>query len=541
MRAVSDSKKAMRRNGSAIILSGSALIATAASLSLASAQGHQGPITGRATAYELSVPADSLAPAGQSVAPVVIRPRINPLAGEPDAGQRGTWTRSPPPLDPLVSRSQYPAGRTPITDLRFSGIGNPVACGNCAPPDTTGDVGKNHYIQLVNATKVAIFNKAGTRLEQPFDLGTLWSTGECASNTGDPQVLYDEIADRWLLAQFALPNHLCFAISKTASPRGAYHLYTFNVGSFPDYFKVGVWPNRASGYYVSASEASYTAYAFDRNKMLAGDPTAGYIKFIGQTNFLMPADVDGPLKPLGGGLFYTFKDDTFHGGGSDRLEVFRLIPDFVSPANSTFTLISTIPIAPFTYTVCGHFNLNCIHQKGTNQRLDPVSEWPMQRLAYRRFANREVLVGNFTVYGGLGEVGAAIRWFELRRTTGNWTLFQQGTHDPGDGHDRFMGSIAMDQRGNIALGYSVSSSTMFPSVRYVTRAPITPLGTMGPERSLRAGGGSQTGSNRWGDYSAMSVDPVTGCQFWYTNEYYPVSSATTWKTTIGAFTNPNCP
>jgi hypothetical protein len=104
-----------------------------------------------------------------------------------------------------------------------------------------------------------------------------------------------------------------------------------------------------------------------------------------------------------------------------------------------------------------------------------------------------------------------------------------------------MGSIAMDQRGNIALGYSVSSSTMFPSVRYVTRAPITPLGTMGPERTLRAGGGSQKGSNRWGDYSAMSVDPVTGCQFWYTNEYYPVSSATTWRTIIGAFTNPNCP
>ena len=204
---------------------------TIAALGPASAQeGRQRAITGTATAYELSVPVERLAPAAEAETPVAVPPRVNPLAGEPDGGQRGTWNRGPQPLDPLLTRSRNPAGRTPSLDLRFNGTGNPTACGGCAPPDTIGDVGPDHFIQIVNATKVAIFDKAGNSLKAPFDLGTLWSSGKCAANRGDPNVLYDEIANRWLLAQFAEPHHMCFAISKTADPLGAYHLYTFNVG-----------------------------------------------------------------------------------------------------------------------------------------------------------------------------------------------------------------------------------------------------------------------------------------------------------------------
>ncbi|MGH2723210.1 MAG: hypothetical protein ACRDI0_02910 [Actinomycetota bacterium] len=164
----------------------------------------------------------------------------------------------------------------------------------------------------------------------------------------------------------------------------------------------------------------------------------------------------------------------------------------------------------------------------------------MHRFPYRNFGGHETLLGTFTVGGGLGDVGAAIRWFELRRSGGGWTLFQEGTHDPGDGHDRFMGSIAMDGAGNIALGYTVSSSTLFPAIRYATRAPGDPPGTFQPEAVLIDGGGSQTGSNRWGDYSAMSVDPANDCSFWYTNEFYATSSATNWRTAVGVFTMPGC-
>ena len=491
------------------------------------------PIAG-VGAYSLSVPVRDL-PEGSKTTTTPAPSRINPLPHA--SGSAGSPSGGDFEPDPLIGEPA--AGRTPARDLIFNGTSNPFACGGCSPPDTIGDVGPNHYIQMVNATKVAIHNKTGALLRPRFDLGTLWPSGPCTANAGDPVPVYDEIANRWLLSQFATPNHLCFAISQTANPLGSYHLYTFNVGSFPDYFKVGVWPN---GYYVSANESTYTAYAFDRAKMLAGDPTAGFVKFTGQTNFLLPADVDGPTRPTGGGLFYTFKDGAFH-GGSDRIELFRLTPNFVSPASSSFTLLKTFSVTPFTYTVCGFFLFNCIRQQGTTQRVDAVSEWPMHRFAYRRFPDRQSLVGNFTVGGGTGETGAAIRWFELRNlgtTPAGWTLFQQGTQDQGGVHDRFMGSIAMDEDGNIALGYSVSSSTMFPAIRYATRQPGDPPGTLEPEKTLKVGNGSQTGSNRWGDYSAMSVDPVTDCQFWYTNEYYSPSSTSNWKTAVGAFTMPGC-
>jgi hypothetical protein len=258
-----------------LMISGALLVAliatTVASLGLASAkEAGDGPIAGQAEAYSLSTPVRDLAPDGGGDAAALAPSRINPLAGEADGGKRGTWSRDASAADPVGAGSRS-AGRTPAFDLRFSGTGNPLGCGGCSPPDTIGDVGPNHYIQMVNATKVAIYNKTGTLLEPAFDLGDLWPSGNCAANAGDPVVLYDDIANRWLLSQFATPSHLCFAISQTANPRGAYHLFTFNVGSFPDYFKVGVWPN---GYYVSANESTYTAYSFNRAKMLAGDLTA---------------------------------------------------------------------------------------------------------------------------------------------------------------------------------------------------------------------------------------------------------------------------
>ncbi len=495
--------------------------------------------TGQAISYELSPPARELGPDINGLTlDREINPRHNPLAFEPDMGQRGTWNRDNVPADPLIAHSQN-NNLTPGLDFSFEGTGNPTGCGSCSPPDTVGDVGLNHYIHMVNATKVAIFDKTGAPLNTPFNLGSLWSSGTCASNAGDPIVLYDSLADRWLLSQFASPSHMCIAISQTADPLGSYHLYTFNVGSFPDYFKFGVWPD---AYYMSANESSYTAYAFDRAKMLIGDPTATFQKFTGEDNLLLPADVDGPTLPPtdAPGLFYTFKDNSFH-GGSDRIELFAFDVDWAVPGNSTFTLINNIPIASYTYTPCGFFNFNCLRQSGTTQRLDAIAEWPMFRFPYRNFGPHQALVGNFTIGGGTGDVGAAIRWFELRNTGSGWSLYQEGTHDPGDGHDRAVGSIAMDKAGNIALGYTVSSSTMLPAIRYATRLASDPLGTLQAEAVLINGTGAQTASNRWGDYSAMGIDPANDCSFWYTNEYYQTNSATReWKTRVGVFTIPEC-
>ena len=455
-------------------------------------------------------------------------PRTNPLPER--RGDAGPSTRHR-----RMNRSTAPApGLSPAPDLVFDGTGNPQGCGFCSPPDTTGDVGPNNYIQMVNSTKVAIYDKAGVLQTPAFDLSTLFTSGVCSTtDDGDPQVVFDSLADRWVLSQFAAnPDSLCFAVSTTADPLGNYYLYEFTMPAFPDYFKVGVWP---TGYYVSTNEATYSAYALDRAKMLVGDPATA-VGVAGETNFMLPADVDGAVAPsAAGGLFYTFKDDVFH-GGQDRLEMFQLTPDFGTPANTTFDTIATIPIQPFTYTVCGFFELDCIPQGGTAQKVDAVSEWPMQRFSYRRFAGRETLVGNFTVGGGSGPAGAAIRWFELDNSGAAWALTQEGTQDPGDGLDRFMGSIAMDGNGNIALGYSASSDSQFPSLRYATRIPSDPPGTLRAEQVLQAGGGSQTASNRWGDYTAMSVDPATDRAFWYTGQYYATMSPVFWSSAIGSFT-----
>ena len=466
-----------------------------------------------------------------------IHPRQNPLRNEPDQGRRGTWDRGNVPLDPLLRPPGDNPRLTPGLDLSFDATGNPTGCGTCTPPDPNGDVGPNHYVNMVNATKVAIYNKSGSLLSGPFNLSTLWSSSNCTANDGDPVVVYDPMADRWLLSQFASPTHMCIAISQTADPTGAYYTYTFNVGSFPDYFKFGVWPD---GYYMSANEATYTAYAFDRANMLIG-AAATFQKFTGGTNFYLPSDLDGPTPPPASApdIFYTFKDNSFH-GGSDRLELREFHVDWVTPINSTFTLVASLPIAAYTYTPCGFFNFNCIRQLDTAQRFDALGEWPLFRFPYRNSGTHQTLVGTFVVGGGLGEEGAAIRWFELRKTGASWTLYQEGTQDPGDGHDRTNSSIAMDRDGNIAIAYTVSSSTIHPAIRYATRLSTDPLGTLQAEAVMISPNGSQTGSNRWGDYSAMAVDPANDCTFWYTNEYYQVNSANQWRTRVGVFTIPEC-
>jgi hypothetical protein len=464
-----------------------------------------------------------------------INRRGNPLAGEPDQGRRGTWGREEVPTDALVWGAASALSTTPTPLLSIDGL----SVTGVQPPDIVGATGPGHYVQMVNATHVRVIDKLGTTLGT-FLLGDLWPVGQaCRSNHGDPIVVYDGLADRWLLTQFrsGSPHRMCMAVSVGADPLGAYHIYTFDMVNFPDYFKLGVWPD---AYYMSANESSYTAYAFERTAMLAGLP-ATFQRFTGQNNLLLPADLDGPNSPPPGtpGVFYTFKSSSFH-GGIDRLELFALDVDFATPANTTFTLIHTLPLTSLTYTVCGFFNFNCVRQLGTTQRLDTISEWPMFRFPYRNFGSRQSLVGAFTVGGGLGEQGGAIRWFELRNEGAGWALYQEGTWDPGDGHDRWNPSIAMDASGNIALGYSVSSSTIHPRIAYATRLASDPLGTLAPEVVLHAGTGPHTSTNRWGDYSAMTVDPVDDCTFWYTNQYFAAASGTQFRTRIGAFVLPSC-
>ncbi|OGW40848.1 MAG: hypothetical protein A2Y97_13865 [Nitrospirae bacterium RBG_13_39_12] len=437
-----------------------------------------------------------------------------------------------------------------LPDLNFEGMSFTGAY----PPDTVGDVGPNHYIQMVNSSGGAVFsiyNKSGVLQAGPLTLGSL-STGRvaCASGYGDPIVLYDILADRWLMSEFASTgNHLCVYISQTSDPvSGGWFLYDFAVPQFPDYPKYAAWPD---AYYVSTNEATSAAYALDRVKMLNGQP-ATYQRFTAPDlpgfgfNALIPSDVDGSAPPPVGSsnYFMRHRDDEIHNPGAndpnhDFVEIWKFHVDFTNPLNSTFTGPINIPISEFDSHLCGVGVFNCIPQPGTTTRLDPVSEVIMWRLQYRNFGAYETLVGNFVVDVD-GTDHAGIRWFELR-SAGNelWTLFQEGTYAP-DQSNRWMGSIAMDKDGNIALGYSVSSNTVFPSIRYAGRLVSDPMGTLPQgEATIIDGAFSQKNTNRWGDYSSMNVDPVDDCTFWYTQEYVATNTSR-WGTRIASFSFPSC-
>jgi hypothetical protein len=257
----------------------------------------------------------------------------------------------------------------------------------------------------------------------------------------------------------------------------------------------------------------------------------------------MPADVDGIAAPPAGapGYFYTFLDNSFH-GGSDRLELYSFAVSWGVTPSGTFTTVASPALTTFAYTVCNFFDLTCAPQGGTSQLVDVVSEWPMFRLAYRRSGAAERLVGNFTVNVAAAPPNgrAGIRWFELARNGGAWSLAQEGTYDPGASGFRYMGSAAQDRLGNLALGYTFSSSVESPDIRIATRLAGDAPGTLGAEVTMTNGGGSQTGSSRWGDYSSLSIDPADDCTFWYTNQHYTANSANAWSTRIGAFRIPEC-
>lgn len=420
----------------------------------------------------------------------------------------------------------------------FNGVGN---VSGYLPPDTQGDVGPNHYMQMVNAA-FAIWDKSGNLLYGPVDNRTLWNGFPgpwSSSNDGDPVVIYDEQADRWVASQFALPNYPngpfyeLIAVSQTGDPTGSWYRYAFTFTNMPDYPKLGVWRD---GYYLSVN--SFTSgslnwngtgvAALERDKMLVGDPNASMVFFTtpasGNPSSFLPADCDGAFPPEGSPAIFAYGRD----GSTDMLVLHALQVDWETPANSTFTELISLPTMPFSS------NINSVPQPGTSVTLQTISNRLMYRLQYRNFGTYQAMVANHTVNVS-GHAG--IRWYELRNSGSGWSIYQQGTYSP-DATSRWMGSIAMNEAGDIALGFSASSSSVYPSIRFTGRYANDPLGVMTiAEQDIVAGGGSQTSSyQRWGDYSMMSVDPAHPDVFWYTQEYYQSTSNQSWKTRIGAFT-----
>ncbi|MFZ2360857.1 MAG: carboxypeptidase regulatory-like domain-containing protein [Anaerolineae bacterium] len=451
--------------------------------------------------------------------------------------------------DPLLAVQEAAAPAAPDAFgtplLNFNGQGFT----SVNPPDTVGDVGPNHYIQMINnssSSRVTAYNKnTGAVIFGPATLSSLAPSGNpCSSGAGDPIVLHDQLANRWLLSEFASSgNNLCVYISQTADPGGMYYFYRFQTPNFPDYPKYAVWPD---AYYVSSNESGGPAvYALDRTRMLAGlsatfqRRTAPSLSGFG-FQALTPADLDGATAPPSGtpGLFMRHRDTEVHGPSgmpsNDLLEVWAFTVNWTTPASSSFSKIADIQVAEFDSALCGLTSFNCIAQPGTSTRLDPLREVIMWRLSYRNFGSRQVLVGNFST--DVGSDRAGVRWFELRRTSGNWGLFQEGTYAPGN-VSRWMGGIAMDKSGNMALGYNVGSSSTYPGLRYVGRLAGDGAGAMPQGEFTIVNGSAANGSNRYGDYSSMNIDPADDCTFWFTGQW---NDASQWKTRIAKLKFDQC-
>jgi hypothetical protein len=503
----------------------------------------------------------------------------------------------------LQSAAAISAPAISATLANFEGLANQdnlnVFGGRVNPPDPNGEVGPNHYVEIINLL-FAVYDKNGNKLLGPVDTGSLWAgfaIPDCTDPSGDPVVLYDQFMDRWLISQFTtrgmnadgsfngLPFYNCVAVSQTGDPTGAYFRYAFITSQpdstsafFPDYPKYGVWTDSyvlTSRDFGSQDEYGITVYALEKNKMVNGQPNARAVQFFIDGNDpnllplvgdgLLPADIDGKQKPKTDTAIPIVgtQDDnavTVYGGTFDALNIWdlRVHWNVGAAANASLILNTQLAVASFdSIFPCGVVpgtlppsSRDCLPQPGiTNgsQYLDILSyrQRPTFRLAYRNFKDHESLVTNQSVEALPGVAG--VRWYEIRRDgAGNYSLYQQGTYAPGDGVHRWMGSVAQDKNGNMALGYSVvNGTTVFPGIRYTGRLAGDPLGqmTLG-EGVIINGSGVQTNTNsRWGDYTDMTVDPTDDCTFWYVNEYYQTTQPPpdrNWQTRIASFKLPGC-
>jgi hypothetical protein len=457
--------------------------------------------------------------------------------------------------DPLAATGVASSSAT--VEPKASTIGTPIdPNARVAPPDTTGDVGPNHYVQWVNLrysiytlSRDSLNNITGFNLVSGFPKrgNILWQGfgGQCeTANDGDPIVQYDQLANRWVLTQFAVassPFLQCVAVSTGPDPTGTYHRYAYSYGTdFNDYPKMGVWPD---GYYITYNMfkrgrtfAGNQVCAFERDKMLVGAPARQICALTAAGASLEPADLEGTILPAAGTA------NPLLSISSTALLSWKFAVNWAA-GTGTLTGPVTVPgVATFARACSGGA---CIPQPGTSQKLDSLADRLMYRLSYRKFLDgHESMVINHAVTAG---TGTGIRWYELRNAPGQTissatpVVHQQGTYAPTSDF-RWMGSAAMDKTGGIAIGYNVSNATTIkPSIRYASRGPLDALGTLGIENNILVGPAIQTATlSRWGDYSTLSVDPVDGCTMIFTTEYIPANGNFNWTTYIHSFKLSTC-
>ena len=536
---------------------------------------------GLAPGSQSTSPGDHLAPMpGSSVAFDVRQlPQLSSKTGHdrdkvPEKEDPGNALVGTPGFANIGAGIGGPSAPAPPTDTSFEGLAytdlcGPSQCGDGHPPDTNGDVGPTYYIEVVN-TAIGIFNKSTGSRVAAFTFNAFMSQGNFGNlcdtdNFGDPVVLYDTFQDRWFITDFAFQvdgsgnivnppgSYQCIAVSKTGDPvSGGWNYYSIHVtDGLQDYPKFGIWPD---GIYMSANVFDFAAggsyqnvrvWALDKARMYAGQP-ASVITFDAPASVgsgvnkcpiftLLPSNARAQTgtPPAGRPNLFTSTWCYFN-----AIMVFKFHVDWTTPANSTFT-------GPTNATTSTSWAVgpDLVPSKNGND-LDTLGHRGMVQNQYSNLNGVESLWDSHTV-AGVDGTQAAVRWYQLPVTSGViGSAVQASTYNP-DSNDRFMPSVEVDRLGDMAIGYSVSSATLYPSIRYAGRLAGDAANSITQtEASLIAGTGAQSGNcggapcERWGDYSAMTLDP-NGCSFWYTNEYYADISLND-HTRIGSFRFAGC-
>lgn len=397
-----------------------------------------------------------------------------------------------------------------------------------SPNDPTGSVGPDHYVQAINATSIGVYDKRNGTLVGQFTGNSLWEPiGE--SSRGDPIIVYDHEYEQWIITEFADPANLLIAVSEDSDPMGSYHVYSFSTPFFPDYPKYAIW----GSYFVVTTNETQTSeieqYFFDRHALMSGADivTIQRVAVPGNNNteagfyVITPVHWNGSVAPVENTpVTIKINDSSWGEVEEDVVEVFTFDVDLANPVNTSVTKTSIVT-SPFDSYPCdtetGGFA--CLAQGGESNGLDAIPEVIMNIPNYRNFGTHESMVFNFITDVTDGSNLSGIRWVELRKTDGTWTLYQEGTYAPDDGLHRFMGSIAIDVDGNIGLAYIASSSTEPTGIRFTGRLAEDPLGEMTFDEAIAVDGSNGIATARFGDYPHMTLDQVDGRTFWYTAEY----------------------
>lgn len=469
-------------------------------------------------------------------------PRHRARIEMPEPRRNRQLPEGPPGQDTAVQQFYLPTIHT-VPVLSFDAVREDEQ--NAQVPDTNGTVGSTQFVEITNFDYAVYDKTTGNTILAPTDTNTIFSGfgGRCqGTDPGDPVVVWDKLANRWLVSYFNYESAyaLCIAVSSSADATGSYNRYEYDYGSLPDYPKYAVWPD---AYYGTSNLDGGNAEpcAYDRNAMLNGKTAAAICFTPSGVSSLLPSDLDGATSPPNGAPNHYLQ----LGNTTNQLQEYDFHVDFSNSKNSTFTGPNNISVPNFT-EACSGFG-NCIPQPNNGEKVEGLGDRLMFRLAYRNFGDHESLVAAHNVQPGSSSSAlSAMRWYELRATPvgGAFTLYQSGTFQ-NKAVSLWMGSAAMDKEGNIALGMSASSSLKDPSVWYTGRLAGERLGKM--EKPTRAAVGSaiETGdSQRWGDYSSMSIDPGDDCTFWYSQMYYNKKHGGTasvdWDTRIVAFKFDNC-